>query len=94
MKKVLIALECNSMSPKEVKGDSAESFSRIARIKHGNRIVKGSQERKWLEKYCHGKCYGRSFTSYLDACCHPSCQAKKINVLVVLKQGFSNQVFL
>jgi len=94
MKKVLIALDCNSKSLKTAEGDSEESLSKITRSTHGNRIVKGSQERKWLEKFCHGKCYGRNFASYLDVSCHPSGQSKKMNVVVVLKQGFTNQVIL
>ena len=92
MKKVLIALDCNSTSKSFSKDDCAESISKTAKSLHGNMIVKGSQSRKWLEKYSHGKCYGRSFASYLNPVLHHSSPTKKMNIVVVLKQGYSNQL--
>ena len=89
MKKVLIALNLNPPVKKLTEGDIAESILKTAKNLHGNRIVKGSQNRKWLEKYCHGKCYARSFASSFTTGFRHSNQTKKMNIVVVLKQGYS-----
>lgn len=94
MKKVLIALEYNSNSKNLATSECTDSISKSARNLHGNIVIKGSQNRKWLEKYCHGKCYGRSFSSYLNSASRQSNQTKRVNIVVILKQGFSNQFFL
>ncbi|MCX6236579.1 MAG: hypothetical protein NTY07_03300 [Bacteroidia bacterium] len=92
MKKILIALDYDRASPKFAEDNITESAIKTAKSLHGNIIVKGSQNRKWLEKYCHGKCYGRSFTSHFNTAFHHSNQIKKMNIVVVLKQGYSNQI--
>ncbi len=93
MKKVLIALDCNSTSKNLAVSDCADSILKTAKNLHGNIVVRGSQNRKWLEKYCHGKCYGRSFSSYLNSASRQSNPTKRMNIVVILKQGFSNQLF-
>lgn len=92
MKKKLIALDYESDVQKFNQGGIPESAFKTTKNLHGNTIVKGSQNRKWLEKYCHGKSYGRNFSSYFDTAFHLSNQTKKMNIIVVLKQDYSIQI--
>ena len=91
MKEKLIALEYESAIQKFTQGGIPESAFITAKNLHGNIIIKGSQNRKWLEKYCHGKAYGRNFASHFNTAFHLSNQTKKMNIVVVLKQDYSIQ---
>ena len=89
MKKMLTALDYEGATQRFASDNVAGSALKTAKNLHGNIIVKGSQNRKWLEKYCHGKCFGRSFAYYSNTAIHLSNQTKKMNIVIVLKQGFS-----
>jgi hypothetical protein len=90
MKKLLTALDYDCATLRFASNNVAGPVLKTAKNLHGNTIIKGSQNRKWLEKYCHGKCFGRSFTYYSNTSIHLSNQTKKMNIIVVLKQGFSS----
>lgn len=87
---MLMALDYYCATPKFTKDNIAESALKTVKSFPGNITVKGSQNRKWLEKYCHGKCYPRNFTSHFNTAFHRSKQTKKMNIVVVLKQGYSS----
>ena len=53
-------------------GDFAESILKTAKDLHADIIVMGSHSRKMVGKYSHGKCYGKSFTSYYYTAFHHS----------------------
>jgi len=87
-----MALDCNPNEKNIANGVRTESIAKTAKSLHGNVVLKGAQNRKWLEKYCHGKCYGRSFSSCINPVSRQSNPTKRMNIVVILKQGYSNQI--
>jgi len=90
MKKLLTALDYDCASQRFASDNVATPILKTTRNLRRNTVLKGSQNRNWLEKYCHGKCFARSFKYYSNTAIHLSNQTKKMNIVVVLKQEFSS----